>query len=83
MRNYGVTVDVAHYVSAPMKGKKMTGKIEQAKGHAKQALGELTGSKKLTAEGKIDVATGKAKEIVQTASKAVGGTSKKIKKIQK
>lgn len=57
----------------------MTGKMDQAKGHAKQALGDLTGNKKLTAEGKIDVAAGKAKEVVETASKAVEETSKKIK----
>ena len=65
------------------KGKKMTGKIDQAKGHAKQAIGDMTGSKKLTAEGKIDVAAGKAKEMVETASKVVEETSKKIKDIRK
>lgn len=61
----------------------MTGKIEQAKGHAKQALGDLTGSKKLTAEGKIDVAAGKAKEVLDNASKAAEKASKKIKDIRK
>lgn len=61
----------------------MTGKVDQAKGHAKQALGDLTGSKKLTAEGKIDVAAGKAKEIAETANKIVEQTSKKIKEIRK
>lgn len=66
-----------------VKGPKMTGKIDQAKGHAKQAIGDLTGSKKLSAEGKIDVAAGKAKEAVETASKIVEGTSKKIKDIRK
>ena len=65
------------------KGKKMTGKIDQAKGHAKQALGDLTGSKKLAAEGKIDVAAGKTKEAVETTSKIVEATSKKIKDIRK
>ena len=61
----------------------MTGKIEKAKGHAKQALGDLTGNKKLTAEGKIDVAAGKAKEVLDTASKVAAKTSKKIKDIRK
>ncbi|HEY3293619.1 MAG TPA: CsbD family protein [Candidatus Nanopelagicaceae bacterium] len=61
----------------------MTGKIEQAKGHAKQALGDLTGSKKLTAEGKIDVAAGKAKEVLDNASKVAEKASKKIKDIRK
>lgn len=61
----------------------MSGKGDQAKGHAKQAIGDLTGNKKLTAEGKIDVAAGKAKEIVETASKVVEGTSKKFKEIRK
>lgn len=55
----------------------MTGKIDQAKGHAKQAIGDLTGSKKLSAEGKIDVAAGKAKEVVEKASKVVKGATKK------
>ena len=65
------------------KGMTMTGKMDQAKGHAKQAVGDLTGNKKLTAGGKIDVAAGKAKEVVETANKVVEETSKKIKKIRK
>lgn len=74
---------MAHEICVLEKGKKMTGKIDKAKGHAKQALGDLTGSKKLTAEGKIDVAAGKAKEAAETASKIVEETSKKIKDIRK
>lgn len=61
----------------------MAGKMDQAKGHAKQALGDLTGNKKLTAQGKIDVAAGKAKEVVETAGKVVEKTSKKIKDFRK
>lgn len=66
-----------------VEGSKMTGKMDQAKGHTKQAIGDLTGSKKLTAEGKIDVAAGKAKEAVETGSKIVEETSKKVKDIRK
>jgi len=74
---------MAREVCAVEKGKKMTGKIDKAKGHAKQAIGDLTGNKRLAAEGKIDVAAGKAKEVVKTASKVVEGTTKKIKDIRK
>lgn len=49
----------------------MTGKTDQAKGHVKQAIGEVTGNKKLTAEGKVDVTAGKAKEVIEEASKKI------------
>ena len=47
------------------------GKIDQAKGKVKQAVGDLTGNDKLKAEGKIDETVGDAKT-------AVGGAQKKV-----
>jgi uncharacterized protein YjbJ (UPF0337 family) len=39
-------------------------KTEQAKGKVKQAVGDLTGDEKLRREGKVDDASGSAKEKV-------------------
>jgi uncharacterized protein YjbJ (UPF0337 family) len=47
------------------------GKIDQAKGKVKQAVGDLTGNDKLKAEGKVDETVGDAKT-------AVGGAQKKV-----
>jgi uncharacterized protein YjbJ (UPF0337 family) len=47
------------------------GKIDQAKGRVKQAVGDLTGNNKLKAEGKVDETVGDAKT-------AVGGAHKKV-----
>ena len=47
------------------------GKIDQAKGKVKQAVGDLTGNDKLKAEGKVDETIGDAKT-------AVGGAQKKV-----
>ena len=47
------------------------GKIDQAKGKVKQAVGDLTGNDKLKAEGKIDETVGDAKT-------AGGGAQKKV-----
>lgn len=40
----------------------MSGQYDKAKGHVKQAAGELTGNKRLKTEGKIDHAKGTVKE---------------------
>jgi uncharacterized protein YjbJ (UPF0337 family) len=40
------------------------GKIDQAKGRVKQAVGDLTGSEKMKAEGEMDEAGGKVEEAV-------------------
>ncbi|MFO7691930.1 MAG: CsbD family protein [Vicinamibacterales bacterium] len=40
------------------------GKIDQAKGRAKQAVGDLTGDEKIKAEGEMDEAGGKVEEAV-------------------
>jgi uncharacterized protein YjbJ (UPF0337 family) len=42
-------------------GKKAKNKAKVAKGTAKQSAGKVTGSKRLTAEGKADKATGHLK----------------------
>ena len=47
------------------------GKIDQAKGKVKQAVGDLTGNDKLKAEGKVDETIGDAKT-------AVGGAQKRV-----
>ena len=47
------------------------GKIDQAKGKVKQAVGDLTGNDKLKAEGQVDKTVGDAKT-------AVGGAQKKV-----
>ena len=39
----------------------MAGKVEQAKGQAKQAVGSLTGNKDLESEGKADRRAGETK----------------------
>jgi uncharacterized protein YjbJ (UPF0337 family) len=58
----------------------MKGNIDKAKGHAKEAIGDLTGNKKLKAEGKVDVATGNVKSVVEGVSKKVDKASEKIKR---
>jgi len=49
------------------------GKIDQATGRVKQAVGDLTGDDKLKAEGQVDEAVGKVKS-------AVGGVQQVVKK---
>jgi uncharacterized protein YjbJ (UPF0337 family) len=57
----------------------MKGNIDKAKGHAKQAVGDLIGNKKLQTEGKIDVAKGNVKNAAEGVAKTVDKTAKKIK----
>ena len=47
------------------------GKLDQAKGKVKQAVGDVTGNDKLKAEGEVDESVGRAKT-------AVGGVQKKV-----
>lgn len=44
------------------KGVEMSGKTDKAKGRVKEALGALTGDRKLKREGKIDQAAGDVKD---------------------
>jgi len=46
-------------------------KVEQAKGHAKEAVGDLTDDDKLRREGRRDRVAGKAKEKVEHAKDKV------------
>ncbi|MFB6619341.1 CsbD family protein [Streptomyces sp. NPDC085524] len=45
------------------------GKMDQAKGKAKEAVGKVTGNDRMKAEGKMDEAKGKAKEAMSEAEK--------------
>ena len=47
------------------------GKLDQAKGKVKQAVGNLTGNDKLKTEGKVDQTVGKAKTAIESVGKAV------------
>jgi len=51
----------------------MGGKTDQAKGKMKQAVGDLTGDKKLKREGQIDEAAGKSKEAIDKAKDKLRG----------
>jgi uncharacterized protein YjbJ (UPF0337 family) len=59
------------------------GKIDQAKGKVKQAVGDLTGNDKLRAEGKVDETVGKAKTAVGDAQKKVGAAIGAVSKAAK
>ena len=56
----------------------MAGKSEQTKGQAKQAVGTLTGNKKLESEGKADRRSGQAKEKVHEVTDKAEGLLEKI-----
>jgi uncharacterized protein YjbJ (UPF0337 family) len=42
--------------------------LDEAKGRAKRAVGELTGNRELKREGNVDKAAGKAKETIDKAA---------------
>lgn len=48
------------------------GKVDQAKGRVKQAVGDLTGDKNLKSEGQVDEAKGKIQEAVGGVRRRVG-----------
>ena len=56
------------------------GKVDQAKGRVKQAVGDLTGNDRLKADGQVDVTVGEAKTAVGTAQKKVGAAIKRVAK---
>jgi uncharacterized protein YjbJ (UPF0337 family) len=45
----------------------MSGKIDKAKGRVKEALGALTGDRKLKREGRLDQAAGDVKDAAERA----------------
>ena len=59
------------------------GKIDQAKGRVKQAVGDLTGNEKLKAEGQVDEAGGKVEEAVGQLQRKAGTAIESIGKAVK
>lgn len=59
------------------------GKLDQAKGRVKQAVGSVTGNDKLKAEGKVDETVGKAKTAVGGAQQKVGAAVESVGKAVK
>lgn len=59
------------------------GKIGQAKGRVKQAVGDLTGDKPLKAEGRSDEAAGEVQEAVGRVGRKAGHAIEKIGKAVK
>jgi uncharacterized protein YjbJ (UPF0337 family) len=51
----------------------MSANADKAKGHIKEAVGDLTDDKDLEREGKVDELAGKAKEAVDTAKDKLTG----------
>lgn len=49
----------------------MEGKLEEAKGHVKEAAGDATGDEELAAEGKLDQVSGTVKDKLGNAVDAV------------
>lgn len=58
----------------------MAGKIEKSKGKVKEAVGSLTGNKKLESEGKVDRRAGEAKEKIGRAKDKVEGAAEKAER---
>jgi uncharacterized protein YjbJ (UPF0337 family) len=48
------------------------GKVDQATGKAKQAIGTLTGDDRLKAEGQVDEAVGKVEAVVGQVGRKAG-----------
>ena len=54
------------------------GKVDQAKGRAKQAVGDLTGDERLRNEGEADEIAGDVEEGAGTARRKVGDAVKNL-----
>ena len=59
------------------------GKIDQAKGKVKQAVGDLTDNDNMRAEGEVDETVGKAKTAVGRAQKTVAAAIGRVGKAVK
>jgi uncharacterized protein YjbJ (UPF0337 family) len=59
------------------------GKVDQAKGRAKQAVGALTGNKNLQDEGQIDETVGKVEAAVGRTSRKAGDAITRVGKAVK
>ncbi|MEU4950501.1 CsbD family protein [Streptomyces lavendulae] len=55
------------------------GKMDQAKGKAKEAAGKITGNERMQGEGKMDQAKGKAKEAVSKTEEQARGAADSIR----
>jgi uncharacterized protein YjbJ (UPF0337 family) len=53
-----------------------SGKSDELKGRVKEAVGTLTGDKKLKREGQIDQAVGKTKGLIEKVVEKVKGTER-------
>jgi len=49
------------------------GAVDDAKGRAKEAVGDATGNQKLKTEGQVDRGKGKVKDAVDTVADKVSG----------
>ena len=58
----------------------MAGNIEKSKGKVKEAVGSLTGNKKLESEGKIDRRAGEAKAKISRVKGKVEGAAEKAER---
>jgi uncharacterized protein YjbJ (UPF0337 family) len=56
----------------------MSGDADKAKGHVKQAVGELTADEELEREGKIDEMAGRAKNAADKAKDAIDEAKDKL-----
>ena len=56
----------------------MSGDVDKAKGHVKQAVGELTNDDELEREGKVDEAAGSAKNVADKAKDAIDDAKDKL-----
>jgi uncharacterized protein YjbJ (UPF0337 family) len=63
----------AHNAGPARKERVMSSNTDKAKGHVKQAVGELTDDKELEQEGKVDELAGKAKDVVDKAKDKLTG----------
>ena len=59
------------------------GKVDQAKGKVKQAVGTLTGNDRLKAEGQADEVVGKVESVVGGAVRKVEDETTRIRKAVK
>jgi uncharacterized protein YjbJ (UPF0337 family) len=60
-----------------------TGKLDQAKGKVKQAVGTVTGNDQLKAEGQVDETVGKVKAAVGRTSHKAGDAITRVGKAVK
>ncbi|MET8750776.1 CsbD family protein [Streptomyces sp. NPDC004667] len=55
------------------------GKMDQAKGKAKETAGKITGNERMQGEGKMDQAKGKAKEAMSKTEERARGAADSLR----